>query len=469
MLKPINVLGGFYTDDTLPFANQDTVNYIPEIAQVSDGARNVAILKTVPANRAITLNSWDTGATQAHLVVDNTLYLVVDGALFKVGFGVGSATMYPATGTKLSVFGSGRCYMNYMQNGTGYDISIYSGQNGYVYNTTNNTLTQIPDFAGSIACGFLDQYMIGLRPDGTFWFTSDVGDALSFSTFDTYSSEASPDILVGLAVTTREIWVFNQSTIEIFYNAGQQFERNNGAVIQRGCMANNSIQVVNGVPFWLGNDGRVYMANGYQAEAISTPAIESEFSKSADLTNCHSYQWESRGHVVYCLTINDGMTFCYDMATQIWHRRESFLSKNSNAWAVVRVGNKQYFIDRNTSNLYQFDWDYYRDDDAFNTLVCKRRTQYYHSNGQWMRCNQLYLVMNTGDVPPNTTSEILLRYSDDSGRNWSNYRKVTLGATGEYAKEIRFYNLGRTNNRLFEIVTSGNSRREIITASMELT
>jgi hypothetical protein len=234
-------------------------------------------------------------------------------------------------------------------------------------------------------------------------------------------------------------------------------------------MANNSIQVVNGVPFWLGNDGRVYMANGYQAEAISTPAIESEFSKSADLTNCHSYQWESRGHVVYCLTINDGMTFCYDMATQIWHRRESFLSKNSNAWAVVRVGNSQYFIDRNTSNLYLFSWDYYRDDDAFNTLVCKRRTQYYHTNGQWMRCNQLYLVMNTGDVPPNTTSEILLRYSDDSGRNWSNYRKVTLGATGEYAKEIRFYNLGRTNNRLFEIVTSGNSRREIITASMELT
>jgi hypothetical protein len=469
MLKPINVLGGFYTDDTLPFANQDTVNYIPEIAQVSDGARNVAILKTVPANRAITLTSWDTGVTQAHLVVDNTLYIVVDGALFRVHFGINSATMFPVTGTKLSVFGNGRCYMNYMQNGTGYDISIYSGQNGYVYNTTNNTLTQIPDFEGSIACGFLDQYMIGLLPDGSYWFTSDVADPLAFSFFDKYSSEASPDILVGLAVTTREIWVFNQSTIEIFYNAGQQFERNNGAVIQRGCMANNSIQVVNGVPFWLGNDGRVYMANGYQAEAISTPAIESELSKSADLTNCHSYQWESRGHVVYCLTINDGMTFCYDMATQIWHRRESFLSKNSNAWAVVRVGNKQYCIDRNTSNLYLFDWDYYRDDDAFNTLVCKRRTQYYHTNGQWMRCNQLFLVMNTGDVPPNTTSEILLRYSDDSGRNWSNYRKVTLGATGEYAKDIRFYNLGRTSNRLFEIVTSGNSRREIISASMELT
>ena len=469
MLKPINVLGGFYTDDTLPFANQDTVNYIPEIAQVSDGARNVAILKTVPANKAITLNSWDTGVTQAHLVVDNTLYLVVDGALFRVHFGIDSATMFPVTGTKLSVFGNGRCYMNYMQNGTGYDFSIYSGQNGYVYNTTNNTLTQIPDFQGSIACGFLDQYMIGLRPDGTFWFTSDVGNPLAFSTFDTYSSEASPDILVGLAVTTREIWVFNQSTIEIFYNAGQQFERNNGAVIQRGCMANNSIQVVSGTPIWLGDDGRVYMANGYQAQAISTPAIESELAKSADLTNCHSYQWESRGHVVYCLTINDGMTFCYDMATQIWHRRESFLSKNSNAWAVVRVGNKQYCIDRNTTNLYLFDWNHYRDDDAFNTLVCKRRTQYYHSNGQWMRCNQLFLVMNTGDVPPNTTSEILLRYSDDSGRNWSNYRKVTLGATGEYAKDIRFYNLGRTNNRLFEIVTSGNSRREIISASMELT
>jgi hypothetical protein len=429
----------------------------------------VAILKTVPANRAITLNSWDTGITQAHLVVDNTLYLVVDGALFRVAFGENSATMYPVTGTKLSVFGTGRCYMNYMQNGTGYDISIYSGQNGYVYNTTNNTLTQIPDFQGSIACGFLDQYMIGLRPDGTFWFTSDVGDALKFSTFDTYSSEASPDLLVGLAVTTREIWVFNRTTIEIFYNAGQQFERNNGAVIQRGCIANNSIQVVNGVPFWLGDDGRVYMANGYQAQAISTPAIESEFSKSADLSNCHSYQWESRGHVVYCLTINDGMTFCYDMATQIWHRRESFLSKNSNAWAVVRVGNKQYCIDRNTSNLYLFDWDYYRDDDASNLLVCKRRTQYFHNNQQFLRCNNMELVMNTGDVPANTTSEVLFRYSDDFGRSFGNYRKVTLGDVGEYNKKLRFFNLGRMETRLFEISTSGNSRRELIAAVLDLT
>lgn len=469
MLKPINVLGGFYTDETLPLACQDTVNYIPEIAQVSDGARNVAILKTVPANKAITLNSWDTGATQAHLVVDNTLYLVVDGALFRVGFDTNSATMYPVTGAKTVVFGSGRCYMNYMQNGTGYDISIYSGQNGYVYNTTNDTLTQIDGFEGSIMCDFLDQYMIGMKPDGTFWFTSDIGNPTSFSVFDVYSSEASPDALVGGLVTNREVWIFNKKTIEVFYNAGTRFERNNGAVIQRGCSARNSIQLLNGVPFWLGDDGRVYMGNGYREQAISTPPIEYEISKSSDLSNCHSYIWQSRGHSVYCLTMNDGMTFCYDMATEIWHRRESFLSRNSNAWAVVMVNNKQYMIDRNDSKIYLNDWEYFKDDDASGVLVCKRRTQYYHQNGEWMRCNRFELIMNTGDVPANTYSEVIVRYSDDSGRTWSNFKKVSLGSTGEYAKDIKFYNLGRTKNRLFEIVTSGNSRREIITANLELT
>lgn len=468
-ITPVNILGGFYTDDTLPVANQDCVNYIPEIVEVADGARSPVLLKTVPANRSITLTSWDTGPTQASLVVDNTLYVVVDGALFRIGFGTNSATMYPATGTKTVVFGSGRCYMDYMQNGTGYDISIYSGQNGYVYNTTNDTLTQIEDFGGSIACNFLDQYMIGVKPDGTSWFTSDVADPLTFSAFDQYSSEASPDRIVGLAVTSREIWVFNQSTIETFYNAGTKFERNNGTVIQRGCAARDSIQVIGGTPFWLGDDGCVYLANGYQPQRISTHAIEAEIAKSADISTAHSYFWESRGHLVYCLTIQDGFTFCYDISTQIWHRRESFGSDNSNTWDVVRVGNKLYNINRYDSNLYLFDWDYYRDDDASNTLVCKRRTQYFHNNQQFLRCNNMELVMNTGDVPANTTSEVLFRYSDDFGRSYSQYRKVTLGDVGEYNKKLRFFNLGRMETRLFEISTSGNSRRELIAAVLDLT
>jgi hypothetical protein len=81
----------------------------------------------------------------------------------------------------------------------------------------------------------------------------------------------------------------------------------------------------------------------------------------------------------------------------------------------------------------------------------------------------MQLVMNTGDVPANTTSEVLFRYSDDFGRTFNNYRKVTLGDVGEYNKKLQFYNLGRMEVRLFEISTSGNSRRELIAAILDLT
>lgn len=47
-----------------------------------------------------------------------------------------------------------------------------------------------------------------------------------------------------------------------------------------------------------------------------------------------------------------------------------------------------------------------------------------------------------------------IRYSDDGGRNWSNWRELGLGEVGEYEKRLRCRRLGAARQRCWEISTS---------------
>ena len=50
-----------------------------------------------------------------------------------------------------------------------------------------------------------------------------------------------------------------------------------------------------------------------------------------------------------------------------------------------------------------------------------------------------------------TEPVIQVRYSDDGGRNYSNWREVPLGLVGEYQTRQRLRRLGASRQRVWEI------------------
>jgi hypothetical protein len=72
----------------------------------------------------------------------------------------------------------------------------------------------------------------------------------------------------------------------------------------------------------------------------------------------------------------------------------------------------------------------------------------------------LVVKMQTGiNVPSGTTPRLMLRWSDDGGRSWSNERILYAGATGQTTQVIRFNRLGMTrryagSDRIFELSSS---------------
>lgn len=61
-----------------------------------------------------------------------------------------------------------------------------------------------------------------------------------------------------------------------------------------------------------------------------------------------------------------------------------------------------------------------------------------------------------------------LRYSKDGGRNWSEFRKIELGETGDFVKRVQARALGMGRQWVFEIRVTDPIRADILSGSMLL-
>ncbi len=63
---------------------------------------------------------------------------------------------------------------------------------------------------------------------------------------------------------------------------------------------------------------------------------------------------------------------------------------------------------------------------------------------------------------------IQIRYSDDGGRNWSQWRDKDLGEVGDRLTPCVFRNMGRTRIRIYEVRDSSPHRNDIIECGVSL-
>lgn len=65
-------------------------------------------------------------------------------------------------------------------------------------------------------------------------------------------------------------------------------------------------------------------------------------------------------------------------------------------------------------------------------------------------------------------SSVDIRYSKDGGANWSDWRKVDLGQTGDFVKRIVIRRLGRGRQWVFAYRITDNVRADCLAASLQI-
>lgn len=463
-LKPFNIVGGSYQDDTRPFDFQDSVNFIPAKSEVGD-SRSPSILRGAPG-WGMPAATIGTGPIRGGRDVNGVAYIVSGTALYKC---VPSGDAYTTTNLG-TIAGSHRVSISHNQIANGHQIIVVNGATGYVYNDVTNTLTTITDsgYPGSGVVDFIDTYFPQVSPDGTYWFVSALLDGLSYNTLDRFTVEADPNPILGLIVTHEEVWVLGAKVIQPFVNTGQQnitFQPAQGSLIQQGVASRfTAINLDNSV-FWLDNNGIFRRSNGYNAIRISTHPVEEAIS-GLKWSNAFSFAYVDRGHSIYYTTFPDGHTWGYDIATGLWHRRQSY---NLNRWRIsmlIYTGGKWLAGDYENGNLYVLDWD--KNEENGVPMLSDRIAPYVSDSQNLITMNQFEALMNTGQGNLDGNNYLLLRYSDDGGRNWSNWKQASLGAVGQYGKRCQFTQLGQFRSRLMHLRVSSPVKRDIIAAGVAM-
>lgn len=63
--------------------------------------------------------------------------------------------------------------------------------------------------------------------------------------------------------------------------------------------------------------------------------------------------------------------------------------------------------------------------------------------------------------------KLVIDWSDDHGRNWSNGRVVQMGRVGEYKRRVKTYRLGQARDRVYRVTISDPVKRVILGAELD--
>lgn len=467
------ILGGSYRTRSVNAADARMVNLYPEI--VPEGGKSPAFLQRAPGLRLLaTIGSgpirgmWAYGGS-GYVVSGNELYSVDqnwNATLVGVVAGMGPVSM--------------------ADNGT--QLFIACNPRGFIYNRLTNVLQEItdPDFAGAEIVGYIDGFFVFTQPDSQIFWSTSILDGTSVDPLDFASAEGFPDNNISMIVDHREIWLFGANSTEVWYNAGDAdfaFQRIQGAFLELGCIAPYGVCKADNQIFWIGQDARgfgmIYAAQGYQAQRISNHAVEWAIQQFTNLQDTIAYSYQQGGHTFIAFIFPDAETsWFYDLATGTWSERAGF-DENLGAFTRHRSNCQMNFAgeivvgDYENGKIYTFDPSVF--EDAGTSQKWLRRWRALPSGANNLNRtahHSLQLDCKAGVgilTDPGIDPQVVLRWSDDGGHSWSNERRASMGALGQYGHRTYWRRLGMTTrlrDRVYEV--SGTDPVEIIITGAEL-
>lgn len=351
-------------------------------------------------------------------------------------------------------------------NGVPYTVASVTNPTNLVLTATAGFQTAVPYLVGTptavlaSALCYLDGYFIILEPNSNKVRVSDPLNGLSWHELDFAIRLGGQDRLVTIFADHEELWLLGQKTTEVWYNSGNAgfpFEPIEGAFIDEGIIAKDSVAKVAGAILWLGGDDRgvgwVMAATGYQPKRVSTFAVEYAISTYSTITDAVAYTYTEKGHSFYVLTFpTANATWVYDVTENAWHQRCEGSTNNQSIgrYHATTFGGVHFVGSGTTGRIYKQSISYYADDGA---TIRRLRTAPHVVDGlKWLFYRRLELQMQMGLVPgsgPGSAPVVSLEVSSDGGNTFGAPLTVAAGAAGQFTRRAIWRRLGRARDRVF--------------------
>lgn len=450
-------IGPSYTLRAKNVDAQRCVNLYPEIDELRTGkAGEVASLIGTPGLRLLQTLPTSPIRGAYRVTSSGTLYVVGGNKLYTVA----SDWTYSEVGTLVTQTGAVSMSDNGLQ------LIVVDGPYGYIMPFSNNQFQRITaeGFTGADKVVFIDGYFIVNRPDSQVFQISALYDGLQWDALDFGTAEGSPDNIVSIEEYRNQLMVFGERTIEVYYDSGNEFpfERVQGAFVEFGCAAAQSVAKINDQILWLGqNDygnGVVYAMQGYQPTRVSNYAVELAIQGYGDISDAVAYSYQQDGHSFYVLNFTGaGTTWVFDVGTGVWHERtytNDGVQERHRANCHTFVFDTHVVGDYQTGDLYALDMNTYQDNGA--TITRLRAAP--HLTGEdldWVFYSRFQLDMKSGagldGTQQGTNPQAMLQWSNDGGYSWSSEQWRSMGQIGQYTYRGIWNRLGKARDRVFRV------------------
>lgn len=352
-------------------------------------------------------------------------------------------------------------------------VAVLGGNSGSVYLYDGTSLERITDTdlgSSVVDIASINQRLVAINGrDQIVW-----SEVLDFDDFDGLSfavAERAPDRARALLVKQQELWVMGAETIEVFVDEGGTavFVPLQGGFIERGLITRNAAIVENNTVYWVGDDRVVYVADGYLPRAISNNYVAEQLSKVPfrEIEDISMWSYSQDGHKFVGIRTKCNGTYVYDTTTGMWHERESRSEtrKTYRIFTMIEIGSTVIGADRKSGKLFQLDPNTFTDDGE----EIERTASAYVPVRARTPCETLAIDCTKGQGDNDTEiPQIMLRYSDDQGRTFSNEKWKSLGRSGEYQSPVCYRQLGmmKPPGRIFQIKISDANRVAIYGARL---
>jgi hypothetical protein len=313
---------------------------------------------------------------------------------------------------------------------------------------------------GARSVTYLDGYFVFTSGDfSSQFFCSLLLDPNDFDALDFAYADGVPNILRRVVTLAGQLWFIGDAAVEIWYNAGSSglettpgtsffpFRRLHGGVIPFGAASMRSVVIADNSVWWVAARGIVFRSKDYQAQRVSTHAIEKIIREEGTANTELALAYTQDGHTFVCWTYGP-RTLVYDCATQVWHERSS-AADASLAWrpsCVAQVGEQVLFGDSLSGRLLSPVPGLETDDGVYVQRRAVLPPLWAGTSRAF--CSRLEIEMETGGITPG--GDIILEWSDD-GTIWTGSRTMTAGTTGDYRGRVFCTRLGSFRARTFRI------------------
>lgn len=275
---------------------------------------------------------------------------------------------------------------------------------------------------------------------------------LTFSTLDTTTEQARPGGLLRAIAFRDELFLFGPSGIGVYGGPAQEtgFPLARVTGIPRGLVGPWAVagheEGWSNELIWVGDDKVVYRLNGYSPVRISNHDVERDLAAAAkaDPEAIEASVHLVAGHACWVVSM-PGRTWVCDLTTEQWHERASHQAARWRASQSVNAFGRWLVGDIAGTGLLEVREDAFDEDGAPLRLRIESLPAAAFPSRIAIPRADFDFVLGTGRLSPKRTirdPQILICWSDDGGRTWSNPLRRALGRQGESRARINVLRTG---------------------------